>query len=100
MPDNNQEFLPEIDEQDQRVLKTSCKLEEISKVINENESLNLKARVSDDAGSYLCEYTYYQSLSLQGSAKVLFIHVPDVLKSPSPQTCKALFEVLIHLLQT
>ena len=36
----------------------------------------LNYRISDDAGKYLCNYTYYLALSKSKNTKVLFIHLP------------------------
>ena len=35
----------------------------------------IKARVSEDAGLYVCEYTYYTTL-LRNPAPAIFVHVP------------------------
>ena len=38
----------------------------------------LTYRISDNAGKYLCNYTYYLALSLSLKTKVLFIHLPHI----------------------
>ena len=38
----------------------------------------LNYRISDDAGKYLCNYTYYLALSKSKNTKVLFIHLPYI----------------------
>lgn len=38
----------------------------------------LHYRVSEDAGKYLCNFTYYQALSKSKKTKVLFIHLPYI----------------------
>lgn len=40
------------------------------------EGEGVPARPSDDAGLYLCEFTYYLSLSLEAATRILFLHVP------------------------
>lgn len=40
--------------------------------------------LSDDAGSYLCNYIYFKSLHAHGTkAQVLFIHIADYMNEPS-----------------
>ncbi|KAJ8717569.1 hypothetical protein PYW07_005499 [Mythimna separata] len=36
----------------------------------------LTAQISNDAGKFICEYTYYTSLNCRGPSKTLFVHVP------------------------
>lgn len=98
-PDIYQEYPKEIDNDKQQILNTNCRLDKICQAVNEHSAINLKAKVSHNAGRYLCEYIYYQSLSLK-EPEVLFIHVPDMCNVPSLQTSQAIFEVLIHLLDT
>ena len=38
----------------------------------------LPYRISDNAGKYLCNYTYYLALSKAKKCKVLFIHLPYI----------------------
>lgn len=38
----------------------------------------LTYRISDNAGKYLCNYTYYLALSLAKDTKVVFIHLPYI----------------------
>lgn len=38
----------------------------------------LPYRISNDAGKYLCNYTYYLALSKAKTTKVLFIHLPYI----------------------
>ena len=38
----------------------------------------LPYRISEDAGRYLCNFTYYQALSKSKKTKVLFIHLPYI----------------------
>lgn len=54
--------------------------------------------ISEDAGRYLCDFTYYKSLHLS-KCPVLFVHVPPLDKPYSAeqlgQGLKALLEVLV-----
>lgn len=43
---------------------------------------NSKLHMSLDAGSYLCNYTYYRALQTFPDKKVGFLHVPDVSAIP------------------
>jgi len=39
---------------------------------------NLRYRISDNAGKYLCNYTYYLALSKAKNTKVVFVHLPYI----------------------
>ena len=39
---------------------------------------NVKYRISDDAGKYLCNYVYYLALTKANVTKVAFIHLPYI----------------------
>ena len=52
--------------------------------------------VSSDAGRYLCDFTYYTSLS-QKRAPVLFVHVPEIDK---PYSGEQLSLALKHIVET
>jgi pyroglutamyl-peptidase len=46
--------------------------------------------VSEDAGSYLCNYLYYKSLAhFSINSKVLFVHVADVQQLPDAVSLEA-----------
>ncbi|XP_049816855.1 pyroglutamyl-peptidase 1 [Schistocerca nitens] len=57
---------------------SSLDVEQICCKLNESEC-GLTSSVSSNAGRYLCEFTYYSSLSIDDS-RTLFIHVPDLNK--------------------
>ncbi|XP_014478647.1 PREDICTED: pyroglutamyl-peptidase 1 isoform X1 [Dinoponera quadriceps] len=81
-----------------KVLETGIDTNELCDNVNKNcVKSGCKACVSCDAGRYLCEYTFYQSLSID-STKVLFVHVPDLNKYTSTQTAKGLYDILCHLI--
>ncbi|XP_012532284.1 pyroglutamyl-peptidase 1 [Monomorium pharaonis] len=81
------------------VLETQINVEELCNNVNKNsERTGCKARPSHNAGRYLCEYIYYQSLSIEPT-KTLFVHVPDFDKYPSVQTANGLYDILCYLLR-
>lgn len=82
-----------------KVLKTEIDINELCYNVNKNSTKSgCKACVSYDAGRYLCEYIFYQSLSID-SIKSLFVHVPDFHKYTSEQTAKGLYDILCYLLK-
>ena len=46
----------------------------------------LPYRISENAGKYLCNYTYYQALLKTKKTKVLFIHLPYIDKTNNTLT--------------
>ena len=46
----------------------------------------LSYRISENAGKYLCNYTYYQALLKTKKTKVLFIHLPYIDKTNNTLT--------------
>ena len=69
-----------INEHGEAVLTTTLNLDVLrDRLIKDN----FDVEVSDDAGQYLCNYTYYQSLQkITPSANVLFVHIPPLDKIP------------------
>lgn len=61
-----------------------------------NNSGICEADVSNNAGRYLCEYTFYQSLCIQKS-QTLFIHVPDCNIYTPCLTAQGLYFIICHL---
>lgn len=83
----------------QCVLETKIDGKSICDNVNENShETGCKACISHDAGRYLCEYVYYQSLSMQTS-QTIFIHVPDFDVYSSTQTAKGLYIILRYLIE-
>lgn len=81
------------------ILKTGIDVKELCDNINKNcEKHKCEACFSHDAGRYLCEYTYYQSLAIEPT-KTLFVHVPDFNKYSSVQTAKGLYDILCYLIR-
>lgn len=82
-----------------KVLKTKIDIEKLCDKVNKNSEKNgCNACISQDAGRYLCEYTFYQSLSIE-PMRTLFVHVPDFNKYPSVQTAKGLYDILRYLIR-
>lgn len=81
------------------VVKTRIDVDKLCINANENtEKSDCRACISHNAGRYLCEYTFYQSLSVE-PAKTLFVHVPDFDKYSSIQTAKGLYNILCYLIR-
>ena len=57
----------------------------------------LPYRVSDNAGRYLCNYTYYQALLKSKKTKVLFIHLPYI--DEANNTLTNLKDALSHIIE-
>ncbi|KAL4323300.1 hypothetical protein GQ457_11G010890 [Hibiscus cannabinus] len=82
-----------------RVRKTSLPVEEITKVLAKK---GYEVTTSDDAGRFVCNYVYYQSLHFaeQNGIKSLFVHVPLFLTIDEETQMKfaaSLLEVLASL---
>lgn len=60
---------------------------------------NLPYRISDDAGKYLCNYTYYLALSKVKTCKVLFVHLPYTEES-GPNSLDNLRKDLLNIIET
>ncbi|KAM9439651.1 pyroglutamyl-peptidase 1 [Clarias gariepinus] len=69
----------------------------VCKSVN-NSDLGVSISVSEDAGRYLCDYTYYVSLYL-GKGRSAFVHVPPLGKPYSAeQLAQALRAVILKML--
>ena len=60
---------------------------------------NVPYRISDDAGKYLCNYTYYLALSKVKTCKVLFVHLPYIEES-GPNSLDNLKKDLLNIIET
>lgn len=60
-----------------------------------NSGLEVSVSVSQDAGRYLCDYTYYTSLHL-GRGRCAFVHVPPLGKPYSSQDLGRALQVLVR----
>ena len=84
------------------ILKSSLDLPQLCSSVNKTfteTGLGVDACLSEDAGRYLCDFSYYKSLhAMQG--KSLFIHVPPLDQPYSvQQLSKAVRVVLQHIIQ-
>ncbi|XP_018332535.1 pyroglutamyl-peptidase 1 [Agrilus planipennis] len=75
------------------VIFTELNTQEICNAINNQGKL--KSCVSKNAGRYLCEYTFYKSLTID-KERTLFVHVPPL---NSPYNERELAEGLLLILQ-
>ena len=53
--------------------------------------------ISDNAGKYLCNYTYYLALSKAAHTKVLFVHLPYIDEA---NTLASLKKALLNIIET
>lgn len=82
-----------------RALKTCIDVNTLCDCVNKNTNESgCTACVSHDAGRYLCEYIFYQSLNI-GTEKTLFVHVPDLHVYSSTQTSKGLYDIIYFLIK-
>lgn len=73
-------------------IKCGLDVKKIVKGINKQNE-DIKAVTSEAAGRYLCEYTYYTSLSIDCD-KSLFVHVPDLQVYDSKKTARGLEQII------
>lgn len=78
-----------------QTLQTVLDLDKLCKDLRDEH--NYVACVSNNAGRYLCEFTFYQSLNVNQN-RTLFIHVPDFNVYPTDVTAQGLFHVICWLL--
>ena len=60
---------------------------------------NIPYHISDNAGKYLCNYSYYLALSKAKTCKVLFIHLPYIEES-GPNSLDNLKNDLLNIIET
>ncbi|TRY55188.1 hypothetical protein DNTS_032667 [Danionella cerebrum] len=69
----------------------------------DQSALGVAVSVSEDAGRYLCDYTYYLSL-YEGAGRSVFVHVPPLGKPYSAEelarALRALILEMLELLET
>ncbi|XP_075216897.1 pyroglutamyl-peptidase 1 isoform X2 [Lycorma delicatula] len=82
----------------EKIIYSSLDILDLSGKINTLRDC-VQTSVSTDAGRYLCEYTYYTSLS-QDHSRCLFVHVPDLQKPyTSEQTALGLCRIIKLLVE-
>ncbi|KAM3959444.1 pyroglutamyl-peptidase 1 [Aphomia sociella] len=76
-------------------LHTKLDVERICKQYNDSNPPDDKTAAvsSKDAGRFICEYTYYTSLSADNT-RTLFVHVPDFQVYSSQETARGLERIL------
>lgn len=80
-------------------LKTAIDVDSVCYHVNTNSTKNgCEACVSEYAGLYLCEYTYYHSLKI-GPERTLFVHVPDLDVYSSSQSAKGVYDIICYLIK-
>ncbi|KAF7692450.1 pyroglutamyl-peptidase 1 [Silurus meridionalis] len=78
-------------------IHSAIDMDVVCKRVN-NSDLRVSISVSEDAGRYLCDYTYYTSLYL-GNGRSAFVHVPPLGKPYSAeQLAQALRAVILEML--
>ncbi|KAK0162032.1 hypothetical protein PV327_008407 [Microctonus hyperodae] len=89
---------PKMNDNEQcRALETEIDVENLCNILNESRICSFS--VSHNAGRYLCEYTYYQSLCI-GRNQTLFVHVPESKICSIDVTARGLYLIICQLLQT
>ncbi|XP_028833974.1 pyroglutamyl-peptidase 1 [Denticeps clupeoides] len=82
-------------------LLSAIDMELVCKRVN-SSSLGVTVSVSEDAGRYLCDYTYYVSL-YQGERRCAFVHVPPLEKPYSAEdlgrALKAILREMLKILE-
>ncbi|KAK0084900.1 hypothetical protein PV325_006160 [Microctonus aethiopoides] len=89
---------PKINDSEQcRALETEIDVENLCNILNESRICS--SLVSHNAGRYLCEYTYYQSLCI-GRNRTLFVHVPENKICSIDVTARGLYLIICQLIKS
>ncbi|XP_033211889.1 pyroglutamyl-peptidase 1 [Belonocnema kinseyi] len=97
-PDVNDQKCPEEDVPLEN-LKTAINIDSVCCHVNANSIKHgCEACVSESAGLYLCEYTYYHSLAIYPE-RTLFVHVPDLDVYSSSQSAKGVYDIICYLIK-
>lgn len=94
-------FDEQLEEKEEKniTLKTKCDVKKLCESINQNSTESeCKACISNNAGKYLCEYIYYNSLCLEEPLS-LFVHIPHTDIYTSEKTAQGLLKILIYLIE-
>jgi pyroglutamyl-peptidase len=76
-------------------LNTNISIEILNNFVSQNEYIS----ISNDAGSYLCNYLYYKSLYFLGKKSlVLFIHTADTQNQPTAPNIDYQSEIIFKLI--
>jgi len=79
-------------------IRSAFPLKEIVQILSE-QSLPVPVRLSKDAGQYLCQYSFHNSLH-NGKGKSVFIHVPKLEDSPAKNTAAVVIAIIKELLNS
>jgi pyroglutamyl-peptidase len=99
IPDNDQ-FLPKdesIDLNGQEAFFSTLPIREIEMALKQIE---IKTTISNSAGTFVCNYLFYQLMKHYPQKKCGFIHVPDFSKISQELQMRALEEILVSLAKT
>lgn len=82
--------------QDMADLETNLSQSQLTEFCSRHPGIT---RISSDAGTYLCNYIYYNSLFyLRSKTKVLFIHIADFFNRPDAPTAMVQTEIIFELI--
>lgn len=79
-------------------VKSSLPLKEIWENISD-KSLPVPVQLSKDAGQYLCQYSFHNSLC-NGEGKSVFIHVPKLEDSSAKSTAMVVTTIITELVKS
>jgi len=74
-------------------IESSINLKQVCEKLADKDIKGVKVGISEDAGRYLCDFIYYNSLHL-GRCPVVFVHVPPL---NDPYSSDQLGQTLLHL---
>jgi len=78
-------------------LNTNFSIEVLNNFVSNNDFIS----ISNDAGSFLCNYLYYKSLYFLGKkSSVLFIHTADTQNQPKAPNIECQAEIIYKLIDT
>lgn len=78
-------------------IKSSLPIEEVFTNLK-NEQLPVQIKLSRDAGTYLCQYSFHNSL-VNGNGMSVFIHVPRLKDCPAPDTAVTVRTIIAEILK-
>ncbi|XP_066591234.1 pyroglutamyl-peptidase 1 [Prorops nasuta] len=82
-----------------KAIESSINISQLCEHLNNLKEGSCTVSTSTNAGRYLCEYIYYQSLSINPT-KTLFIHCPKLTVYPAEKTAKGICDIINYLINT
>lgn len=79
------------------LIKSAFPLREIVQNLSQ-KSLPVPVRLSKDAGQYLCQYSFHNSLC-NGNGNSVFVHVPKLEDSPAENTAVVVIAIIKELVK-